>query len=370
LAVSVLLVHYALYFAAGFSKLIHIPIGFDPENLHVYTLLTKPSQGKLPGDYFLRLIDQIQQMPGVESAAVTTGRAPADWPAEYKQPVRTEDGREAQATVVPVSPGYFRTLNLPLLLGKDISWNDPNTAIANETLLKKLYPDQGPEKHTICYGSPCVPLRIIGISGKMSYFGPRLGYSSMLFVSCANELKTARSGVSIMIRSRRSLEEVRQELQTLIDPLGVYYIARSVEQQTYLTNSMREERTLATIAGIFGILIVLLAGVELYAFCNYLMTMRTKELAIRASVGAGPVHIAGALLKEIIRALVVGLFIGLAAILLGERLILNQAGFMKAPGFGYCLLAMVIVVAISMSAVLMPTFQAIHINLAKALRVD
>lgn len=370
LAVSVLLVHYALFFAAAFSTLIHIPVGFDPENLHVYTLLTKPPGRKIPDNYFPRLIDQIKQMPGVESTAVTTGRAPADWPVEYKQPIRTEEGREAQATVVPVSPGYFRTLNLPLLLGKDFSWKDRNTAIANETLLKKLYPDQDLEKHTIYYGKSGVPLRIIGVSDKMTYFGPRFGNSSMLFVPCADDLETSHSGVSIMIRSKRSLEEVRQELQTLLNPLGAYYVFRSVDQQTYLSDSMRQERMLATIAGIFGILIVLLAGVELCAFCNYLLTMRTKELAIRASLGAGPVRIAAALLHETAKALAIGSIIGIALTFAGQRVLSGVMEKVNPPSASQIIEALLIIAAVTFGALLLPIIRALRMSIVDALRVE
>jgi predicted permease len=370
LAISVLLVHYALFFTSSFSRLLRIPFGFDPDNLHVYSLLTKSPDHKLPANYFPALISQIEQLDEVESAAITTGRLPADWPIEFKQPVRTDDGREVQATVVPVSPRYFRTLNLPLLLGKDFSWNDRSTAIVSEALAKRLYPDRDSLRHTIAYGKSGSPLQIIGVSGDMTYFGPRNGISSMVFVPCADELKSLPSGPSIMVRSKRNLEELKQTIQTNLDPLGAYYISRSVDQKTYLSSSMKEERILATIAGVLGGLIILLAGVELYAFCNYLQIMRTKELAIRASVGAGSAQIAITLLKEIAKALGIGLAIALVAILAGERVILSQAGFIHPPGFAYLILAMVIVAGATMSAVLMPTIQALRINLANTLRVD
>jgi hypothetical protein len=359
-----------LFFTTSFSRLIHIPFGFDPENLRVYTLLTKSPGHNTPENYFPGLITQIEQLAKVESAAITTGRPPADFPIEYKQPVRTDDGREAQATVVPVSPKYFRALNLPLLSGKDFSWSDRNTAIVNKTLLKKLYPNQDSLKHTISYGKPGAPPQIIGVSGNMTYFGPRYGNSSIVFVPCADELKSLPLGLSIMIRSKRNLEELRREIQTLLDPLGVYYIARSVDQKAYLASSMKEERMLATIAGIFGSLIVLLAGVELFAFCNYILSMRTKELAIRASVGAGAAQISTTLLKEILKALGVGLAIGFAAMMIGERTILGNVAFIQPPGLAFRIWAMVIIACVTMSAVLMPTLRALRMNLAKELRVD
>lgn len=142
LAMSVLLVHYALFFTIAFSRLLHIPLGFDPENLHVYMLLSRLPERNIPDNYFHTLISQIQQLPEVESAGIILGSPPMRFPLEYKQTVKTEDGREAQATIVYISPGYLGALHLPLLSGREFSWSDRNTAIVNETLLKKLNSDQ------------------------------------------------------------------------------------------------------------------------------------------------------------------------------------------------------------------------------------
>jgi ABC-type antimicrobial peptide transport system permease subunit len=260
---------------------------------------------------------------------------------------------------------------MPLLLGRDLSWNDKNTAIVNETLLQKLHPGKDPLSHDIAYGRPGTPLQIIGVAGKMTYFGPRWGDSSIAFVSCAEKLKSLQPGnVIIMVRSKRNLYQLRTAIQNLMDSSGNYYIAHSVDQTAYLSSSMKPEKMLATVAGMFGGLIALLAGIELYAFCNYLLAMRTKELAIRASVGARSNQIAAALLKEVARAFGIGLTLALIVILSGERLFLNSAGLSRPPGFLYLWLATMLVAGITMSAVSIPAMRAVRINLARALRVD
>jgi ABC-type antimicrobial peptide transport system permease subunit len=100
------------------------------------------------------------------------------------------------------------------------------------------------------------------------------------------------------------------------------------------------------------------------------LAKRTKELAIRASVGAGYAQISTALLKEILKALGAGLAIGFAAIVIGEKAILGNAAFIKPPGPAFRICAMVMVACVTMSAVLMPTLRALRMNLAKELRVD
>jgi ABC-type antimicrobial peptide transport system permease subunit len=127
---------------------------------------------------------------------------------------------------------------------------------------------------------------------------------------------------------------------------------------------------LATVAGIFGSLIVLLAGVELYAFCSYLLTMRSKELAIRASVGAGSAQITAALVKEIVKAFGVGLALAIIMIVAGGRIVTSQTGLIQPPGFTHLVFAAMIVACIAISAIVIPAMQALRINLAKTLRVD
>ena len=367
LAMSVLLIHYALFFNVTFSKLLHVPLGFDPENLHVYTLLDQLPERSTSADYLPSLMTQIRQLPEVESAAITIGSPPMQFPLEYKQPVKTDDGREAQATIVYVSPGYFHSLHLPLVSGRDFSWNDQNVAIVNETLLKKFYPDRNSLGHTIAFGRSGAPMQIIGVAGNMAHFGPRWGNSTIAFVP---HTALPRGGISVMVRSKRNLEELGRAIQALLDPQGVHYIARSVDQKSLLSSSLQQERMLATIAGAFGGLIVLLAGVELYAFCNYLLAMRSKELAIRASVGAAPAQVALALSKEIIKALIVGLMIGAALTVIGQRILSSLAANLNPPDLRYLGIALVIVTGITVSAVLMPAAQAIRMNVAQVLRVD
>ena len=98
--------------------------------------------------------------------------------------------------------------------------------------------------------------------------------------------------------------------------------------------------------------------------------MRTKELAIRASVGAARARIAAALLTDIFKALGFGLTGGFLLALGGGRVLSNLVKNINPPEFGYLGLALVVVNAVTISAVLLPTLKASRIDIAGALRVD
>jgi putative ABC transport system permease protein len=127
---------------------------------------------------------------------------------------------------------------------------------------------------------------------------------------------------------------------------------------------------LAAVSGMFGGSIVSLAGVSLYAFCNYLLTLRTKELAIRSSLGAGPAQIAAALLHETAKALAVGSVIGTALTFAGQRILSSVMENVNPPSAGHIIAALLIIAGITFGAVLVPTVRALRMSVVDALRVE
>jgi ABC-type antimicrobial peptide transport system permease subunit len=115
---------------------------------------------------------------------------------------------------------------------------------------------------------------------------------------------------------------------------------------------------------------VLLAGVGLYAFCNYLLALRTKELAIRAGLGAGSVQIATALLQETVKALVIGSALGVAAMFAGQRLLSSVVFGFSRPTLSHVLVTLSIITGVTLGAVLVPTLRALRISVFDALRVE
>jgi ABC-type antimicrobial peptide transport system permease subunit len=137
-----------------------------------------------------------------------------------------------------------------------------------------------------------------------------------------------------------------------------------------LAGSLQQERMLATVSGLFGGLIVLLTGVGLYAFCNYLLTLRTKELAIRASLGAGPAQIAAALLQETAKALALGSIIGIAMTFAGQRILSGVMEKVNPLSAGQIIAALLIITTVTFGAVLLPIIRALRISIIDALRVE
>jgi putative ABC transport system permease protein len=133
---------------------------------------------------------------------------------------------------------------------------------------------------------------------------------------------------------------------------------------------MEREEMLAMLSSAFGGLILLMTGVGLYAFCSYMLAFRNRELAIRASLGAGPHEIATTLLRETFVVLVAGVAVGLLTTLALTRIL---SGFVVDIGSMTLLnsvQATTILIVVAGIATAMPILRALRIDVARALRVD
>jgi ABC-type antimicrobial peptide transport system permease subunit len=127
---------------------------------------------------------------------------------------------------------------------------------------------------------------------------------------------------------------------------------------------------LATLSSAFGGLILLMTGVGLYAFCNYMLAFRRRELAIRAGLGAAPRDVAAALLRESFVVLAAGIGVGLALTLTLSRL---MSGFVVDVGsitIAKGIQTVLVVAVVAAIATWMPTLRALRMDIARALRVD
>ena len=127
---------------------------------------------------------------------------------------------------------------------------------------------------------------------------------------------------------------------------------------------------LATVSGTFGALIVFLTGVALYAFCNYMLAFRRRELAIRAGLGAAPRNLIATLLRETAIVLTVGLALGLGSILVLQRLLSGFIVNIGQPSPDMFIQVALILIAVVLAASALPTIQALRMNVARALRVE
>jgi hypothetical protein len=366
LTVAVALLHYALVYVADVSRLLRSDKGFTVEGLDMFLLAGRMPYRSLDERDFENLEHAVRQIPGVN--VVGLGSAPFSYLPDASQPI-VAGGIETRATTRCVHPGYFAALGLPLLSGRDLTRSGAE-AIVTASLAARVFPDGQPLGRTVT--ATRKDWNIVGVVTDVTFGSPRAGKTPMVFVPCmaATHPMPSSYAQSILIRSSRRHADLRADIERVVSALNTHYLFDSTDVTSILTGALRSERMLAFVSGASGILIVLLTGVGLYGFCEYLATLRRRELAIRAALGATPRQIRTSVLTETIVVLICGSLLGIATTYSVRQLATHFHLELAATVPWYVGLSIVIMATVTIMAVALPTLRAGRQDLSKALRSE
>lgn len=371
LALSIALACSAVAIAQDLSALARGDVGFDVENLRVFTLHGRLPQRGLQADYFDVLAAEVRSLPGVQSAGIT-GFAPAlTFLRDLTEPIRTDDARNARASMVCTFPGIFSVWGVPLLSGRDLEIADRSKAIVTKTLAATLYPAGSPLSHRI-RGRIDKDFEIIGVIGDMAMNGQRLGARPIVFVPCLDRQDPWPSTfvASLYVRSSRALTDVGRDVTRILDRRAVHYLAAMDDQAELRASSMRQERALTVVSSACGVLLAGITVVGLFAFCSYLLSMRHRDLAIRASVGATSRHLLFELTRELLVVIGAGAALGVVIAVVIPRTLANVIGPVGTVTVANAIGVIIVMIIITASALFLPARRVLGLDLALALRSD
>jgi predicted permease len=317
LAVSVVLLVGALLFVRSFWNLINIDPGFRQQGILIAYLDFK--RAEMPVDRtapFIRdLLTQVRNMPQVESAATST-HVPLNGSA-WNLGVRAM-AAEGPSRFTWVSPGYFQTMQIPLLAGRDFNDGDtaksPRVAIVNETFVRKYLGGEYPLGKTIRTNPepqyPEAEYQIVGLIRDTKYGELREPTPPMAF-GVASQFPAAGPWALLFVRFASQPASLTA---TMRDKFGQANPAITMEFhifQTDIANRLMRERLMAVLSGFFGGLAALLAMVGLYGVISYIVAMRRNEIGIRMALGATRRSVIGLILKQTLYLLALGVTLGL-----------------------------------------------------------
>jgi ABC-type antimicrobial peptide transport system permease subunit len=376
LGLSVLLVHYALIFIGDVRALARVDVGFEVDDLRVYSLTAQSPRRDLSEDYFVALRDLVAAIPGVEQVGLSGGVTPLMATNDFTQSVSTALGRETRSITNCAWPGFLEVLGLPLSGGTDFSGVAQPEALITETLARQLYAPVNPLGQTILVPVAREPkpkaLRIVGITEDIAFNGQRLGARPAVFMPCLTQTSPWPSTfvTNIVVRSKRSLDDLRPLIVSAVDKLGAQYVYNLRDVADDFEASVQQERMLATVASALGALVMFVTGVALFAFSSYLATFRAREFAIRAALGATPVRISASLLREVAIILWVGSAAGLACTMTIRRVMAATIAGTPSPRTEDLLVGVLLVASVVVAATIVPTLRTLRLDLPQALRVE
>jgi putative ABC transport system permease protein len=274
-----------------------------------------------------------------------------------------------------VSPGYFRTLGIPLLAGRDFAEQDkvdsPLVVVLSNSTAKKLFPNENPIGHQVLFGTDNgngLAAEVIGIVGDVR--------SQQL--AKANDVEfyrpwSQRSApyLNVLLRSatkpEATLGMVRLALNKIDNGLP---ILQPNTLDAIMTQSLGQERLTMALLGVFAGIAVLLAIVGIYGAVAYTVEQRTGEIGVRMALGAQTTDVLRLVVRQGMNPVLLGLVIGLAGTFAAGRLIAAQL-YQISPHNPFLLGATAIVLALAaLLACLIPARRASRVDPIIALRAE
>ncbi len=318
--------------ARSFEKLCSIDLGFQKESVLEIALYPKPGgyQNLDLNSYHMQLLARISSLPGVGSVSFgdATIPSPQGWHDTVSQMTAdSSTGIRLMANAAMVSPGFFRTLGIPLLRGRDFNETDDEKhariAIVNSNLAERLFPNGDAIGKTIRFGfmPDYENIEIVGIARNARIFDIRDATTPVIFLS---SFQYPHEWGGLIVRTKEAPEALAKTIGHEVESLGHEYVLRTRTVAQTISAELVEERVTAMLSGFFAALAILLASIGLYGLMSYAVTRRSREIGIRVAVGAQRANVLWIVLRETLVLALFGIAIGIPSALAATRLIASM----------------------------------------------
>jgi putative ABC transport system permease protein len=371
IALSLVLVTAGTAFSGSLRRLQSLPLGFEARDVIGLQLMNRPGgyAGMDPQAYYGELYSRLAALAGVRS--VSAANLPPVMPVLYADRAVTGGGMTAGAQIFYVAAGFFRTMEIPMAAGREFSAADqtgaPRAAVLSESLAKKLFGgSDAVGREVVLRGNPAT---VIGVA-RDSYIGTLQKHNRLeVFLSMIQE-KAAQQPYVVLRTSAGAGLAIAPNLRRTVAALGREYPLRIETMDTAIARALVQERMMASLAGGFAILALLLGAIGVYGLMAFSVSARTREIGVRMALGAERRGIVWMVLRETLLLAACGLAVGAPGVWAGSRLasgLVFGAGGLDPASLGE---AAVILVAGAMAAALAPARRAAGMDPASALKYE
>jgi predicted permease len=322
-SMSLLLVLTAGLFMRALGHAAAIHPGFEQANVDVVMLdLSLAQYNETTGPVFAKeLVDRAATRPGVRSAALVTD-LPLDGGRQGYGAIRTPGLQRGDSDRVNtdwnvVSPGYFRTLDLKLLRGRDFTYADtaraPRVAIVNEAFARAAWGSPDALGRSVEAnddpGGGWQPVTIVGVAADAQLMSLGSRAEPYIYVPFAQRY-TPRVSLAVKHAGATAIPQVRALVREMNPNLP---IAQALPLTDVTAFGLIPQRIAAAVAGSLGVVGLLLAAIGIYGVTSYNAARRVREIGIRVALGADRRSVLRLMLRQGLVLTLIGLGIGLAA---------------------------------------------------------
>ena len=382
IALVVVLLTAAGLLIRSFMHLQRVDLGFRPD--HLLTMRFSMPRAKYPTPQAIvafqsTLLERTRQIPGVQGAALVSdiflSATPTSTNFSIEGRALTPDEQNVEVPVDAVSADYFKVMGIPLRRGRTFTAADnldaPPVVIINETMARRLWPNEDPLGKRIRYGgnqSTAPFMTIVGVAADMR----RTGFDAPVrYETFRPNTQRALNYLLLVLRTARDpltmVAPVRAEFRS-IDPEQPVFEIASMDQ--LLSSMVAQRRFSMALLGIFAAIALVLGVVGVYGVTSYLVTQRTREVGVRLALGAQPSQVVGLVVRQGMTVAAIGLVGGLVGALIAGRFMTGLL-FGVSPYDLATLAGVTVLIALAtLAANWVPALRAAHVDPLTALRGD
>ncbi|MGA2184855.1 MAG: ABC transporter permease [Bryobacteraceae bacterium] len=387
---SLLLLIGAGLFIRSLQNLRDLGPGFPSSNLVTFAVDPSLNGYDLPRSmaFFRELNRNLAGMPGVQSAALASNAilSGEEWDSTINlEGYTSKPGEDMNPNFNLISAGYFATLGVPLVEGRDFDERDtttirhpgipfpiPNVIIVNQKLAKRYFGNRSPIGRHIGFGNEpgaVADMEIVGVVKDFRYLGIRGDLTRQCFLPYLGSpfLNNMTSYMRTTLPPEQAFNIVRRTVAGLDRNLPVYNM-RTLEST--IDASLLNERLVASLSALFGALATLLAVIGLYGVMAYTVEQRTREIGIRVALGAQRGNVVWLVMKEVVVMVGIGFAIGLPAAWFSSKLVASLLYGIQPDDPVSIGAAMAVLAAIALLAGYIPAARASRVDPLRALRYE
>ncbi len=305
---SVLLVAGAGLFVRSLINLRTLDLGFRTNQVLSFSAdaMLNGYRKERAARFYLELLDRVRALPGVESAGIGVIRLldEDDWnSAASIEGYDPKPGENMQQNFNMVSPGYFSTLGMPIVAGRDFAPTDhaarSGVAVVNQAFVRRYFGTRSPlGRHLKLFEKgPLAQPEIIGVVADSKYTDLREDRPRQVFVDFHQHDDPA--GGTIYVKTRLNSKQMFVALRATVrglDPNVSVFAMRTLDDQ--IDRHLSTERLVASLATVFGVLASGLAAVGLYGLMAFSVARRSREIGVRVALGASRPSVTWLVTKE------------------------------------------------------------------------
>ena len=328
ISMALLIVFAAGLFVRTLSNLASINLGFDRDNVLTFQLNARQDGHRDPEivAFYNDLQRQFSGIPGVQAVSLShqtligAGTSATD--------VGLASGAVQNSRILSIGPGFFNTMQIPMLLGRDIEERDrrgaPMVAVVNEAFAKLSFGDRNPLGQHLSLPHQCeeCDIEVVGVAANSLYGNLKGTMPPIVYLPFAQD-------------GRGPVQQMCYELRTSGNPLSYVSAVRELvrraddrlplsdvkTQRAWIDETISQEITFARLCSAFAVLALAIACVGLYGTMSYNVVRRTGEIGIRMALGAQRGRVVWMVLREVIVLAAVGLAISLTTALVASKVV-------------------------------------------------